>query len=122
MMREDGSVSIVVASLVAILMILALGAADLARVLVAASHAQAAADASALAAAQELALPSGEQPTEAAADYARLNGATLVECRCDPGSLEATVTVRVVVPDLATVPGEREVVARARAVIDQGAG
>lgn len=122
MTRERGSSSIVVAALVAILMILALGAADLARVLVAVSKAQSAADAAALAAAQELALPGGRSPDDAAADYAGFNGASLVECRCDPGTLEATVTVRVMVLHLATVPGEREIEATARAVVDSGAG
>ncbi len=122
MTGERGSSSIVVAALVAILMILALGAADLARVLVAVSKAQSAADAAALAAAQELVLPSGRSPDDAAADYAGFNDAALVECRCDPGTLEATVTVRMIVTGLATLPGEREVEATARAVVDPGAG
>jgi len=114
---ERGSVSIVAAAIVAMVMVVALGAGDLARVLVAAARAQAAADAAALAAAQELALPVGQAPGEVAARFAWLNGAELVECRCDPGTFEAVVRVRVAVGHLATLAGERSVEARARAVV-----
>ena len=52
MTREAGSVSVVVAALVAMILVLGLGAADLAKALVAVSRAQSAADSAALAAAQ----------------------------------------------------------------------
>jgi secretion/DNA translocation related TadE-like protein len=118
--RETGSVSIVVAALAAAILVLGLGAADLARALVAVSRAQSAADAAALAAAQELALPSGREPTDAASEYAARNGAVLIECRCEVGTLEATVEVRVSVGYLSTLGDERSVDARARAVVDPG--
>jgi hypothetical protein len=64
-------VSIVVVAMMAAIVVLALGAADVARVFAAASRAQTAADAAALAAAQELALPGGiVTPAETAAGYA----------------------------------------------------
>src|SRR5207244_13569080 len=53
---ERGSVSVLAAGIMVALVVLALGASDVARVLSAASRAQTAADAAALAAAQELAL------------------------------------------------------------------
>ena len=121
MNREGGSVSIVVAALVAMVLVLGLGAADLAKALVAVSRAQSAADAAALAAVQELALPSGIEPADAAAEYATRNGAELIECRCAVGTLEATVQVRVPVGYLSTLGGDRTVEARARAVVDRGA-
>lgn len=121
MNRERGSVSIVVAALVAMILVLGLGAADLAKALVAVSRAQSAADAAALAAAQELALPSGREPADAASEYAARNGAELIECRCEAGTLEATVQVRVPVGYLSTLGGDRSVEARARAVVDPGA-
>jgi secretion/DNA translocation related TadE-like protein len=119
--HEGGSVSVVVAVLVAMIVVLGLGAADLAKALVAVSRAQSAADAAALAAAQELALPSGREPADAASEYAARNGAELIECRCAAGTLEATVHVRVPVGYLSTLGGERNVEARARAVVDPGA-
>jgi secretion/DNA translocation related TadE-like protein len=118
--REGGSVSIVVAALVAMILVLGLGAADLTKALVAVSRAQSAADAAALAAAQELALPSGREPADAASEYAARNGAELIECRCAAGTLEATVRVRVPVGYLSTLGDERIVEARARAVVEPG--
>ncbi len=120
MNRERGSASIVVAAILVLVMVLALGAADLARVLTAAARAQAAADAAALAAAQELAIPSGLEPADAAAEFAALNGAALVSCACPTGSLEATVEVRVDVGPLRLLAGERWVVADARAIVETG--
>ena len=70
-------------------------------------RAQAAADAAALAAVAESG-PYGRGVPEREADiYARRNGATLIECRCEPGA--SAVQVAVAIDD---------VVARARAVID----
>jgi secretion/DNA translocation related TadE-like protein len=117
---ERGSTSLVAVAIVAVVMVLALGATDLARVLIGSTEAQNAADAAALAAAQELALSSGNDPADLGARYAALNGAELIDCRCEPGSFEALVTVRVRLASLATVPGERFVQARARAVVETG--
>ena len=56
---ERGSVTIVASGVMVVMAVLALACADVARTLTAASVAQTAADAAALAAAQELALPGG---------------------------------------------------------------
>jgi hypothetical protein len=95
---------------------LALAGMDLLRALDGRARAQAAADAAALAAARELAIPTGITPTEAAADYAGRNGAVLVSCTCAAGSLEAVVTVQVTV-DLVFVGVDRTLQASARAVV-----
>ena len=116
---EGGSVSIVVAAMAAAIVVLALGAADVARVFAAASRAQTAADAAALAAAQELALPEGTlTPSELAADYAASNGAAMQACGCEPGSFAADVTVRMLVGPLFLAPDDLSVAASARAVVD----
>jgi len=102
-----------------VLVMLALGAADVARVFAAASRAQTAADAAALAAAQELALPGGLlTPAEIAASYAVRNGAVLGSCACEPGSFSADVEVAVGTGSLFLAPDDLEVVASARAVVD----
>jgi Flp pilus assembly protein TadG len=95
--------------------------ADVARVLVARTHARTAADAAALAVAQELALPSGTDPIDVAADYAARNDAILTACGCVAGTLDATVTVSIVVGGFLLVTGPRTVTARARAVVDMPA-
>ena len=116
---ERGSVSIVVVALMAVALVLSMGAADLARVLTGAARAQTAADAAALAAAQELALGSpGSAPGDLAAEYAGRNGAVLTSCSCDAGGTEAIVTVRVLVGALLLAPDDRVMTARARAVVD----
>ena len=120
MKEQDGSVSVIVAAIVAAMVILALGAADLARVLVAASRAQTAADAASLAAAQELALPSDRTPQEIAAEYAARNDAEVARCACEEGSLEATVDVVMPVGPLLLFADDRVVRASARAVVDTG--
>jgi Flp pilus assembly protein TadG len=118
--HEHGSVSIVVAALMAMALILAMGAADLARVLTGAARAQTAADAAALAAAQELASASsaGVEPADLAAAYAGRNGAVLTSCSCDAGGSEAVVSVTVQVGALMLAPDDRVVTARARAVVE----
>jgi Flp pilus assembly protein TadG len=116
--RERGSVSIVVAAIVLLALVLSVGVADVARVLVARSHARTAADAAALAVAQELALPSGADPVDVAADYAERNDAIVTDCACATGTLDATVTVSIVVGGFLLVTGDRTVTARARAVVD----
>jgi len=110
-------VTVVTAGIMAIALVLALGSADVARMVLAKGSAQAAADAAALAAAQDLVLPSDATPADRAAEFARANGATLVACDCPPGSTEAIVTVQLGV-SLAFLGGTREVVAQARAVTD----
>ena len=118
MNREDGSVSVVAAAIAAAIVMLALCAADLAKALDVASRAQTAADAAALAAAQELALPGGREPSDLAAEYADRNGAELRSCTCDAGTYEATVVVRVPIGDLIVLGDGRAVEATARAVVD----
>jgi secretion/DNA translocation related TadE-like protein len=83
--REDGSATILVAAILLLAGVLALLSVDLLRILQTKSRAQTAADAAALAAAQELAIPRDRLPPEVAAEYASLNRATLVTCRCEPG-------------------------------------
>ena len=118
MKREHGSVSIVVAAIVLVALVLSVGVADVARVLVARSHARTAADAAALAVAQELALPTGVDPSAVGADYAARNDAILDRCVCDPGTFEAIATVSIVLDGFLLVTGPRTVTARARAVVD----
>lgn len=115
---ERGSVSVLVAAIIAVVVVLALGTADVARVLATAASAQTAADVSALAAVQELAMPSGLSPAEVAGEYARRNGASLVSCECPVESFEAVVTVRMPVGTLLLFGEDRLVEAVARAVVD----
>jgi secretion/DNA translocation related TadE-like protein len=114
---QRGSVSVVAAVTIAVIAALTMSCADLARALVAVGRADTAADAAALAAAQELAAPSGSAPASVAAEYAERNGATLVECSCEAGSSEALVAVEVQVGPMLLVPGNRSLTGRARAVV-----
>ena len=116
--RQGGSVSIVVAAVLAATLVLAMGAADVARVYLVAAQAQTAADAAALAAAQELAIPSGTEPEVVASAFADRNGADLVACECSPDATEAVVEVRVAVGPLLLFADDRVVVAEARGVVD----
>jgi secretion/DNA translocation related TadE-like protein len=115
---ERGSVSVVVVAAVAMALVVTMGAADVGRALVARARAEAVADLAALAAVQELALPSGVEPSTIAADYADRNGARLVTCSCPPGALEATVRVAVDVRGFLLPLPDRAVVGVARAVVD----
>jgi len=116
---ERGSVTVLSAAVMAALVVLAMGASDVARVLHAGSRAQTAADAAALAAAQALAIDEpGPEPAELAAEYAARNDAALETCACDRGTFEATVTVRLPVGGLFLVAGDRTVRAEARAQVD----
>jgi Flp pilus assembly protein TadG len=116
---ERGSVSLLVAGIVAALVVLSMGAADVARVLHAASKAQTAADAAALAAAHALAIvEEGPTPEELAIEYAARNGGVLEACACESGTFGATVSVRMPVGDLFLVGGDRTVLAKARAEVD----
>ena len=122
MRSQRGSVSVLLAAGILIVLVFVLGVTDLGRVLIARSKARTAADAAALAAADELALPSGADPEALAAGYAARNGATLTACTCAVGTFEADVMVQVMTGDLLLFPGARVVVARARAVVDLPSG
>jgi Flp pilus assembly protein TadG len=115
---QAGSVSVLVAAILGALVVLGLGAADLARVLTAAASAQTAADVAALAVAQELAIPSELDPADVAIEYAGRNGAVVVACECAAGTFEAVVTVQAAVGPLALFADDRSVEATARAVVD----
>jgi secretion/DNA translocation related TadE-like protein len=108
----------VVAGLLVVVVVTAMGLADVARTLVAASRAQTAADAAALAATQTLAFPSGDAAADVARAFAERNGASLVSCTCDLPALEATVAVEVPVGNLLLSSDARTVTARARAIVD----
>lgn len=118
MTAQRGSVSLLAAAVMLMVMVLALGLADLARTLSASARAQAAADLAALAAVQELAIPSGSTPEAVAAEYSIENGTELVRCDCPVGSTDAVVEVKRSTGDLLFLPGPREVHAKARAVVD----
>ena len=68
--RDDGWVSVLAAGVLFVAGVLALISVDVMRTLQARAAAQTAADAAALAAAQEIALPSGLTPSDVAAEYA----------------------------------------------------
>lgn len=115
-MSERGSVTVVAAGLLFFLAVFVTGCADVARVLAAASRAQTAADAAALAAAQDLVAPGPAGPEVIAAEYAERNGAELVSCDCPTGASEAVVEVQRSVEGLFLLAGSRVVRASARAV------
>ncbi len=121
MSGERGSVTILTAVLVLVAAVLALGSADVARVLAAASAAQNAADAAALAAAQELALPTEADAAILASGYAERNGVTLLACDCSEDGGSVRVEVRRDVGPLLLIPGERSVTAVAVAVAEPAA-
>lgn len=114
---ERGSVTVLAITVVFFASVLALVFVDLLTALAAKSSAQTAADAAALAAAQEMARPSGVHPSALAADYARRNGARLIDCRCDHQTAAAIVTVELPV-DVLFVGSDREVWAKAKAVVE----
>jgi secretion/DNA translocation related TadE-like protein len=118
MRGERGSVSVVVAAGVGMALVVAMGAADVGRALIARSRAEAVADLAALAAAQDLALPSDLEPASSAERYATTNGARLVSCTCAAGTSEAIVTVAVDVRGFLLPIADRVVIASARAVVD----
>jgi secretion/DNA translocation related TadE-like protein len=114
---ERGSVSVVLVAAIGAALVCTMGVADVGRVLVERSHAEAAADAAALAAAQDLALASGD-PAADAARFAGENGTVLIDCSCAPDAAEAVVTVRRSFTGLLLVPGSLTLDAGARAVVD----
>jgi secretion/DNA translocation related TadE-like protein len=115
---QRGSVSVVVAAGVGVALVMTMGAADVGRAVLARSRAEAVADLVALAAAQDLAMPTGTEPASSAMSYASANGARLVSCSCPMGSWEAVVTVAVEVRGFLLPLSDREVIASARAVVD----
>jgi secretion/DNA translocation related TadE-like protein len=115
---ERGSVTVVTAAVVLVALVLSLGASDVGRALIARSRARTAADAAALAVAQELALPSGRDPSEVAVDYAMRNGAVVTACTCAVDTFDATVTVAITIGGFLLIAGARTVAASARAVVD----
>jgi len=114
---ERGSVTVLTVTVLSFAAILALVFVDLLRAMESTSRAQTAADAAALAAAQEIARPSGAQPSAVAADYARRNGGRLIHCRCNGEVTSAIVIVEVPV-DVLFVRSDRRVRARAKAVVE----
>ena len=116
--RERGSVSVVVAAAVGMALVVTMGAAEVGRALIARSRAEAVADLAALAAAQELAFPSGSDPASFAADLAIRNRAHLVSCSCAEGASEAIVRVAVPVRGFLLPLADRDVIGVARAVVD----
>jgi hypothetical protein len=114
-------VTLIVAASLAFAAVIGAFGADATRAIAARGRAQAAADAAALAAAQELVISSGRPPQEVAAEYAERGGARLQSCRCDPAADEVlvSVTLDVHLPLLGQV---RTVEASARAVVEAPAG
>lgn len=119
---ERGSVTVVSAAVLLVVFMLALLVADAGKLLAAVGRAQTAADAAALAAAQELAIPSGASSASLAASFAAANGAAVVACSCPSGPGEVIVTVRLPVTGLVVLGGDRAVEATARAVVDLPVG
>jgi secretion/DNA translocation related TadE-like protein len=114
---ERGSVTILVAAVLLLTGILALASVDLLQALEAKARAQTAADAAALAAAQEMVVSSSDDPADSAAEYAQRNGATLLECDCSIGGSQAVVRVEVPLR-LVFVGPDRTVAGKARAVVE----
>ena len=107
---EHGSVSVVCAAAICIALVCTMGVADVGRVLVERSHAEAAADAAALAAAQDLALGTGRSPSGSVAlrrGQRRGAGRLLVRCgRARGGRHRAPDVLRLVAcAGLARRPG-----------------
>lgn len=115
---ERGSVTVVTAAVLVALLVCTMGVTDLARALRVRAQTRTAADAAALAAAQELAIPSGADPATIAATIAARNDASIVSCVCPIGSYEAIVTVEREVSGLWLLPGSHVLQAAARAVVD----
>jgi secretion/DNA translocation related TadE-like protein len=114
---ERGSVTILVAAVLLLTGVLALASVDLLRALDAKAQAQTAADAAALAAAQEMAVSGSGAPVDLAAEYAERNGARLLACDCPAGGSEAVVRVEVPVR-LVFLGPDRTITGKARAVIE----
>ena len=123
---EDGSILALGWAGLAVTVVMLVLIVDLAAYLVAASRAQAAADAAALAAVT-VSDPRGRSPGDPVAvarQVARANGATLVSCRCAHGETHVVVTVRASVHAIAATRfGHRAVHATAEAeLVPPGVG
>lgn len=120
-MSDRGAISIFVGVTTLLLAVASLGVADVGAMLVARARAQAAADAAALAAVVQQApvLGQGDDPEGAAREAAELGGGALVDCACEVGTADATVTVEVA-PRLTFLAGwaGRRARATARANLD----
>lgn len=117
--NDSGNAAILVLVGSLVMMVLLLALADLGIFLITRARAQTAADAAALAAAQELLPGSRTEPFEQAARFAVGNGARLVSCSCSIGERQAKVEVSVpihfiIVGDL----GVEEVRAKALADVE----
>lgn len=118
-MNERGSTSLLVPVFVALGIVLIVFIVTLATILGARARAQAAADAAALAAAPVTFRPFGASGSalDEAHRYAELNGAQLVECRCESNPTYASRVVTVTVEVVMSLPmvGPMAVPATARA-------
>lgn len=103
---ERGSVSLLAAGILFVLLVCALGLADVGQVIIARVQAQTAADAAALAAVQDLAYPTAvADPIRSATAYAEANGGTLAACTCPPDGSQVLVTVTLAVDALHVIAG-----------------
>lgn len=117
-MNERGSVTIVMAGVLAVVAMLAALTVEVGRAARVRGRAQAVADAAALAAAQELIHPTADVEA-VAGEYAGRHGAELIACACDgPDEVTVEVELDVWLPFL----GPRTVRARARALVAAPAG
>lgn len=116
---EDGTASLAFPMLVWIAALVAVATIDIGAYLVAASRAQALADAAALAAVSADVTPStGTTPVREADRVVQVGRGWLEECDCRPGRERATVTVSVEVPGLVLPTlGASRVAADASAVL-----
>ncbi len=106
--RERGSVAVLACGLVVVLALLAVAVIRLGGTTVVAGRAEAAADAAALAAADEIAHGDTVAACAAASFVAEVNHAQLVVCHREPAAVEVVV-------ELHAPPGELTVPVRARA-------
>jgi len=113
-------VTVVAAGMMAIVAVLTLACADLGHVLVARANAQSAADAAALSAVQQLAVPSGPSGCAVASEYALRNDASLETCEPSSGSAEVVVGVAVEVGPTLLFGDGRIAHAQARAIFGAG--
>jgi secretion/DNA translocation related TadE-like protein len=116
--NDDGVVSVLMLSLLALAALLCLAVADAANVLLARARAQTAADAAALAAAavQWRVSASSGDPTLRAQEVAEANGAQLESCACALRDEAAVVTVSIAtrIRMLGVAPGRVRATASAR--------
>ena len=121
-MKDDGFISVLMLSLLALAGLLCIATADAANVLMARARAQTAADAAALAAAaaQWPLTEREDEPEEIARRVAAANNATLEACECEPRGESAAVEVSVPTRIRMLAVAPRRVEARARASVDLG--